>query len=83
MTPEIQNLLSEHKKQPLDPKVAQKAFKAYWDTKVQPSLHFATNLGNIYTGSLYAGLVSLISDPSINLEVNFSIRNHPSHSQLE
>jgi len=68
LSPEIQNLLSEHKKQPLDPKVAQKVLKAYWDAKTQASLHFSTNLGNIYTGSLYAGLVSLIAEPTINLE---------------
>lgn len=42
---------------------------ASWSTKVKPSLVMGANLGNTYTGSLYAGLISLISDKSINMKV--------------
>ncbi|EAR84420.2 hydroxymethylglutaryl-CoA synthase (macronuclear) [Tetrahymena thermophila SB210] len=38
-----------------------------WNQKVKPSLLMGENLGNIYTGSLYAGLCSLISDDNIDL----------------
>lgn len=64
----VQTTLEEHKKQPLDQKAAAKVLQEYWNAKTAPSLHFSTNLGNIYTGSLYANLVSLITDPNINLE---------------
>ena len=39
---------------------------ALFSTKVQPSLHAARNLGNIYCGSVFAGILSILgaSDPS-------------------
>lgn len=41
----------------------------YWNKKVKPSLTMGENLGNIYTGSLYAGLCSLICNETIDLRV--------------
>lgn len=38
-----------------------------WVEKCERSLILAKRLGNIYTGSLYNGLLSLICDTSINL----------------
>jgi hydroxymethylglutaryl-CoA synthase len=40
-----------------------------WKAKVEPTLLLARELGNIYTGSLYAGLVSLIANKNVALEV--------------
>jgi hydroxymethylglutaryl-CoA synthase len=42
-------------------------FKSEWHDKCERSLHLAKMLGNIYTGSLYNGLISLICDDSIDL----------------
>lgn len=36
--------------------------KRIWDTKVVPSCSLNQNIGNIYTGSLYAGLINLIAN---------------------
>jgi len=38
-----------------------------WKDKCERSLLLAKNLGNIYTGSLYNGLLSLICDDTIDL----------------
>lgn len=38
-----------------------------WKDKCDRSLQLAKNLGNIYTGSLYNGLLSLICDDSLDL----------------
>lgn len=38
-----------------------------WLAKVKPSLFIGERLGNIYTGSLYAGLFSLLSDDKLAL----------------
>lgn len=42
-------------------------FKGEWKDKCERSLHLAKHLGNIYTGSLYNGLISLLCDQSIDL----------------
>lgn len=34
--------------------------KSEWQDKCERNLHLAKNLGNIYTGSLYSGLLSLL-----------------------
>ena len=39
-----------------------------WTDKCERSLYLAKRLGNIYTGSLYNGLLSLICDESIDLQ---------------
>ena len=39
-----------------------------WKSKCERSLLLAKKLGNIYTGSLYNGLLSLICDESIDLK---------------
>ncbi len=46
-----------------------KAGEKIYKQKVVPSMNIGEKVGNIYTGSLYAGLISLISDPKIELEV--------------
>jgi hydroxymethylglutaryl-CoA synthase len=45
-----------------------KAYGPEWKNKCERSLLLAKNLGNIYTGSLYNGLLSLIGDTSIDLK---------------
>lgn len=47
--------------------VLMKAFGAEWKDKCERSLKLAKELGNIYTGSLYNGLLSLVCDESISL----------------
>jgi hydroxymethylglutaryl-CoA synthase len=49
-------------------KVLMQAFGDDWKNKCERSLLLAKNLGNIYTGSLYNGLLSLIGDTSIDLK---------------
>lgn len=44
-----------------------KHFGKDWKDKCERSLRLAKNLGNIYTGSLYNGLLSLVCDESIDL----------------
>ena len=44
-----------------------KQFSAQWEDQCERSLLLAKQLGNIYTGSLYNGLLSLICDESIDL----------------
>ena len=44
-----------------------KKFDAEWNSKCESSLKLAKMLGNIYTGSLYNGLITLLHDPSIDL----------------
>lgn len=39
-----------------------------WKNKCERSLHLAKNLGNIYTGSLYNGLITLLCDSSIDMQ---------------
>jgi hydroxymethylglutaryl-CoA synthase len=39
-----------------------------WVEKCEQSLYLAKRLGNIYTGSLYNGLLSLICDQAISLQ---------------
>jgi len=76
-------------------KVLQKSiYNNEWKHKCERSLHLAKNLGNIYTGSLYNGLQSLLCDPSIDLggqrvmlfsygsgcaSSMFSVKVHPSY----
>ena len=53
-----------------NPKVTEvllKNFGALWKDRCERSLLLAKQLGNIYTGSLYNGLLSLICDTSIDL----------------
>lgn len=45
-----------------------KAYGPEWKDKCERSLLLAKQLGNIYTGSLYNGLMSLLGDTSINLK---------------
>jgi len=47
--------------------LSQSSYNNQWIDKCERSLHLAKNLGNIYTGSLYNGLISLICDDSIDL----------------
>ena len=44
-----------------------KHYKSEWQDKCERSLYLAKRLGNIYTGSLYNGLLSLICDKAIDL----------------
>jgi hydroxymethylglutaryl-CoA synthase len=44
-----------------------KYYNEEWKNKCERSLLLAKQLGNIYTGSLYNGLLSLICDKTINL----------------
>lgn len=44
-----------------------KSFGPQWRNQCERSLFLAKQLGNIYTGSLYNGLISLICDESIDL----------------
>lgn len=44
-----------------------KAYGKEWHDKCNRSLFLAKQLGNIYTGSLYNGLLSLICDETIDL----------------
>ena len=44
-----------------------KHYKADWKDKCERGLYLAKRLGNIYTGSLYNGLLSLICDRQIDL----------------
>ena len=44
-----------------------KHFDKEWKSKCESSLKLAKMLGNIYTGSLYNGLLTLLHDPSIDL----------------
>ena len=41
--------------------------KQQWQDRCERSLHLSKHLGNIYTGSLYTGLISLVCDDSIDL----------------
>jgi 3-hydroxy-3-methylglutaryl CoA synthase len=53
-----------------DPKalmILVKHFGQDWKHKCERSLLLAKKLGNIYTGSLYNGLLSLLCDESIDL----------------
>ena len=45
-----------------------KAFGNQWKDQCERSLFLAKRLGNIYTGSLYNGLLSLLCDSDICLE---------------
>jgi hydroxymethylglutaryl-CoA synthase len=49
-------------------KVLMKHFGKDWKDKCERSLLLAKQLGNIYTGSLYNGILSLIGDKSIDLK---------------
>ena len=42
-------------------------FGKEWKHKCERTLFLAKQLGNIYTGSLYNGLISLISDQGVDL----------------
>ena len=44
-----------------------KQFVAQWQDQCERGLYLAKQLGNIYTGSLYNGLLSLICDETIDL----------------
>ena len=50
-----------------DEKILIKHMGKEWKNKCEISLLLAKHLGNIYTGSLYNGLLSLLSDTSIDL----------------
>lgn len=70
----FENLLEKFKNRKHDFKLDSKLFaelkKIFQNTfknKVEPGLLLGKNLGNIYTGSLYLGLISLILDEKIDL----------------
>jgi hydroxymethylglutaryl-CoA synthase len=44
-----------------------KVYNSDWQHKCERSLYLAKQLGNIYTGSLYNGLLTLICDDQIDL----------------
>jgi hydroxymethylglutaryl-CoA synthase len=44
-----------------------KHFGSEWKNKCEVSLYLAKRLGNIYTGSLYNGLLSLVCDSTLDL----------------
>ena len=48
-------------------KVLLKYFKDMWKDRCERSLYLAKMLGNIYTGSLYNGLITLLCDKSVDL----------------
>lgn len=48
--------------------ILMKHFGSDWKNKCERSLLLAKQLGNIYTGSLYNGLLSLIGDTTIDLK---------------
>jgi hydroxymethylglutaryl-CoA synthase len=48
-------------------KILQKHYGNEWKDKCERSLYLAKMLGNIYTGSLYNGLFTLLCDKSIDL----------------
>jgi hydroxymethylglutaryl-CoA synthase len=53
-----------------NPKVTEvllKAFGSLWKDRCERTLYLAKQLGNIYTGSLYNGLISLVCDKDVNL----------------
>ena len=45
-----------------------KHFGNDWKEKCERTLFLAKRLGNIYTGSLYNGLISLLCDESVDLK---------------
>ncbi len=45
-----------------------KHYGAEWKDKCERTLYLAKQLGNIYTGSLYNGLLTLIGDKTIDLK---------------
>lgn len=69
---QIQNV---YKNDNPDPKEIEKIAAEYFKLKCQPSLFLSNQLGNIYTGSLFACLVSLIVNPKLSLEVNLVLKN--------
>ncbi len=82
MSKETIELLKKHNAgEALDEKTVGKIFNDYWKAKTAQSLHISTNVGNIYTGSLYSCLISLIATDKINLE-NKSIRMYSYGSGL-
>ena len=48
-------------------KILTKHFEADWRDKGEIALSLSKQLGNIYTGSLYLGLLSLVCNDSIDL----------------
>ena len=48
-------------------KIMMQHFSQDWKDKCERTLLLAKQLGNIYTGSLYNGLISLVADPTIDL----------------
>lgn len=68
--PQLVEALREHqfKNTPKTMEILMKAYGAEWKSKCERSLLLAKQLGNIYTGSLYNGLLSLIGDTSIDLK---------------
>jgi len=52
---------------PQTTKLALDAFRPDWTSKCEVTLQLAKTLGNIYTGSLYNGLLSLLADRTLHL----------------
>jgi hydroxymethylglutaryl-CoA synthase len=59
---------NEFKNDPKALMILVKYFGQDWKQKCERSLLLAKKLGNIYTGSLYNGLLSLICDETIDLK---------------
>lgn len=72
MTEDERELLERHNKgHEIDKKMLDNISSKYFKLKCQPSLALSTQIGNIYTGSLYLCLVALINNRDIKLEVFF------------
>jgi len=69
--PKVVEILSKHNfefnSETLKIVQSSELYNKQWQDQCERSLKLATMLGNIYTGSLYNGLISLICDKTINL----------------
>jgi hypothetical protein len=71
ISPQVAEAIEKIYKNPNpDPKEIEKVAVEYFKQKCQPSLTLSNHLGNIYTGSLFACLISLINNPKLALEVH-------------
>lgn len=48
--------------------MAKSSLNSEWKDKCERTLHLAKMLGNIYTGSLYNGLITLLCDSQVDLQ---------------
>jgi len=59
---DLTTLSSEEKKEALKNFAKSKEFTSFMEEKVTPSLTYSQKVGNIYTGSMYLGFASLLSN---------------------